>query len=200
MTRERPTGRGHRREQLAAELREVIQDALTRGLSDPRVRGLITITSLEVAADLATAAVWVSVLPEKNQVKVIAGLRHAAKHLRHEAGVKITSVKIPELRFELDVSLKKQAAVIQALGRVAAEREQAEALLAEQSAAGAAGGGGGEIRSPWHVDPGARAGKNPDLGGEGGRPPGAQSGPSPRLKTAARSTRSSPASKSKRKA
>jgi ribosome-binding factor A len=127
MTRPR-TQPNHRREQFAAELREVIQDQFTRGLSDPRVQGLITITSVEIDSELTRALIRVSVLPEKNQTKVIAGLKHGAKHLRHKAGEKITAVRIPELIFEIDTSLKKQAAVIEALAKVAREREAKESL------------------------------------------------------------------------
>lgn len=129
MTRPRQQpGQSHRREQLAAELREVLQDQFTRGLSDPRIVGLITITSIQIDAELSRALVRVSVLPEKNQNKVIAGLRHGSKHLRHKIGEKITSVRIPELLFDIDTSLKKQAAVIDALAKVAHERERKEAL------------------------------------------------------------------------
>jgi ribosome-binding factor A len=129
MTRPRQQpGQGHRREQLASELREVLQDQFTRGLSDPRIQGLITITSVQIDQELTRALVRVSVLPEKNQARVIAGLKHGSKHLRHKAGEKIVNVRIPELIFEIDTSLKKQAAVIEALAKVAREREQKESL------------------------------------------------------------------------
>lgn len=143
MTRPR-SQQEHRREQLAAELREVLQDQFTRGLSDPRIVGIITITSIQIDAELSRALVRVSVLPEKNQAKVIAGLRHGSKHLRHKVGEKITSVRIPELAFEIDTSLKKQAAVIDALAKVANERERKEALDRAGRAANNEGGSDAE--------------------------------------------------------
>lgn len=138
-----PEGRAaHRREIFAAELREQVQNLITRGLNDPRVQGMITVTRVDLAPDMSRASFWVSVLPEKNQAKVIAGLRHASKHFRHQLGEKIKNMRMPEIAFELDTGLKKQAAVIQALAKVAAEREEKNRL--------APGGGAGnnEGQSP----------------------------------------------------
>jgi ribosome-binding factor A len=123
MTRREPdAASGHRREQFAAEVRHAIQDLIGRGLNDPRVEGMVTITTCNVSADGQHADILVSVLPAKNQAKVIAGLRHAAGHLRRQVGERIRNRRIPALHFELDLSLKKQAATIEALAKVAAER------------------------------------------------------------------------------
>ncbi|MBL8756874.1 MAG: 30S ribosome-binding factor RbfA [Phycisphaerae bacterium] len=123
MSRPRSNAPSHRREQLAAEMQRVLQNLLARGLNDPRVEGLVTITEVLVTQDLAQAKVMVSVFPEKPGPKVISALRHASGHLRREIGSAIQTIRIPDLVFELDDRLKKQAAVFEALGKVAAERE-----------------------------------------------------------------------------
>ncbi len=150
----RPTGPSHRREQIGAELHRVLQELLARGLNDPRLQGLVTLTEVRVSPDLAQATVMVSVMPEKNGARVVAALRHAAGHLRREAGKAIQTVRIPDMLFELDDRLKKQAAVFEALGRVAAEREAGEAMAANASDATGENSGGG-------VDSGARSANNP---------------------------------------
>lgn len=118
---------GHRREHLESTLHRVLQVAL-RDLNDPRMEGLVTITGVEVSQDLKNAHVKVSVYPAKHEAKVLGALRHAHVHLRRLAGEEIRTVRIPDLVFDLDQSLKKQAGVIEALGKVAAERQAKEAL------------------------------------------------------------------------
>jgi ribosome-binding factor A len=132
------SGRGKdRSKSVAAELLRTMQELLVRGggLSDPRLKGLITVTGVEVSSDLKAATVMVSVLPEKNEARVLAGLTHAAAHLRHEAGEVMDWNAVPRLDFRIDHGPKKQAAVVQALSRAAAERE-------ERAAGGQAGGDG----------------------------------------------------------
>ena len=55
----------HHLEQVASEVRRRLQDLLVRGLSDPRVRGMVSVTDVKVAPDLSEAYVKVSVLPEE---------------------------------------------------------------------------------------------------------------------------------------
>lgn len=109
-----------RTEQLASTLQRAIQEVIARGLNDPRIGGLITITSVTVSADLREAVVMVSVLPEEKQELVVHGLKHAAPHIRREIGESIRSRQLPTLHFRLDESLKKQAAVIRAISQATA--------------------------------------------------------------------------------
>lgn len=140
MSKQRPSR--DRRSVLGAELLRAMQELLTRGLSDPRVQGLITVTGLDVAHDLKTAVVRVSVLPERNEARVLAGLTHAASHLRHELGEALDSDRIPQLRFAIDRGPKQQAAVVAALSRAARERESSGA-------------------APGPLDPATEAANNP---------------------------------------
>ncbi len=113
----------HRREQLAADLRRAIQDAISRGLHDPRVRGLITVTDVRVSQDLREATVFVSVLPDDAQELTLHGLISAAPHLRHALGGSVRARSIPHLHFKADTSTKREAGVLRALERVREERE-----------------------------------------------------------------------------
>ena len=111
-----------RTEQLASTIQFQLQMLLARGLSDPRVKGLITITGVRVTEDLTTAFVSVSVLPAEQQTLTMHGLRAAAAFLRRELGEKVAIRKLPTLSFQLDESIKREAEVLAALARVRAER------------------------------------------------------------------------------
>jgi ribosome-binding factor A len=106
-----------RRNQLNSTLQRAIQQVISKGLNDPRIRGLITITSVDLREDLRTAKVGVSVLPEERESATIHGLQAATMHIRHEISDLINMPKAPNLVFALDRSLKIEAGVINAINR-----------------------------------------------------------------------------------
>lgn len=123
----------HRTEQLASELRGAIQEVIDRGLSDPRVSGMITVTEVRVTPDHKSAFIRVSVLPADRQKLTMHGLHAAAAHIRRQAGERVRTRSMPEIRFEIDESSKKQAEVMGAIARATAEREQKERAAAGES-------------------------------------------------------------------
>lgn len=98
-------------------VREAIGDELER-LSDPRL-GLVTVTGVEVSADLRHATVYYSalgradkrgtgVVPElepEQRVDTQAGLTAAAPHLRASLGRQVRLKYTPELTFREDPSI-----------------------------------------------------------------------------------------------
>lgn len=105
-----------RAQQIGSEIRDAVQMILARGeLHDPRIRGLITITGVAVTEDLAEARISVSVLPAEHGDLTMHGLRSAASLLRRQIGRRVRMRSIPRLTFQLDESLKKQAAVVSAI-------------------------------------------------------------------------------------
>lgn len=116
-----------RHELLASEIHRALQAAIDRGVQDPRVSGMITITGVRITPDGAIAQVSVSVLPAEKQDLTMHGLKSAARHLRHVIGEVVRTRQMPELDFRLDQSLKKQAAVMDAIARATADRERREA-------------------------------------------------------------------------
>jgi ribosome-binding factor A len=81
------------------------------------------VTQLRITEDFKQALIDVSVLPADRQELTMHGLRAAARHVRREVGDLVAIKQMPELVFRLDASLKKQAAVLDAIGKAAAERE-----------------------------------------------------------------------------
>lgn len=102
-------------------LHRAVQSVLSEGLSDPRLEALITVTGVQVSADLAEAVVSVSILPEARHSAVIHGLRDAAGHIRHAASERVSLARPPRLVFKLDKSLKREARVLGAIAQVKLE-------------------------------------------------------------------------------
>ena len=95
-------GPSHRIERLADQIRAEIAALITEDLRDPRI-GFVTVTRVELSADLQHARVLVSVLGDESaQQQTIEGLASAAGYLRHEVTRRLRLRRAPEILFVLD--------------------------------------------------------------------------------------------------
>jgi ribosome-binding factor A len=124
-----------RTDQIGSTIQRAIQKILADGLADPRVRGLITVSGVEMSDDLRRAIVLVSVYPAEHQELTMHGLRSATGHLRRRLASATALPVLPQLVFRLDTTMKRQAAVLEALAKVAAEREEMQSDGNDVSAA-----------------------------------------------------------------
>ncbi|MEO1585057.1 MAG: 30S ribosome-binding factor RbfA [Planctomycetota bacterium] len=126
-----------RTDQIAGLLREAIQKVIAKGLHDPRVKGLITVTRVTVSEDLRSATVYISVMPDDARDLTMHGLRAASKHIRHQISDSLALRRVPDLLFKPDAKAARQAAVLDALAKAALEPERNTAAWgteAEESA------------------------------------------------------------------
>jgi ribosome-binding factor A len=123
-------------DQVESVLSRAIHTVLARGIQDPRVRGMISVTGIRVSADVANATVLVSVLPAEHSALTMHGLRHAARYIRREVGELVDMRRVPVLSFKLDQTIKKEAAIIGAINRARpeGEPEAGEPALEENAA------------------------------------------------------------------
>lgn len=105
----------HRIEQVESTLRKALAQVLQRRISDPRIRGMVSITNVDISPDLKQAKVSVSVLPEEYARRTIAGLAAASRHIHNEIKKIVALRVVPHLKFELDVSLKQAEQVYKAI-------------------------------------------------------------------------------------
>ncbi len=104
-------GSRRRPEQVAEVVRQVLAEALTREVRDPRV-GLVTLTRVEVSGDLSHATVAV-LAPgdDAERARALEGLKSAAGFLRTKVAKALSTRTIPELHFELDRGLEHAARI-----------------------------------------------------------------------------------------
>jgi ribosome-binding factor A len=105
-------------EHLTASIERGVREVISRGFHDPRISGLITVTGVKVTPDLVRATIHVSVFPAEKQILTLHGLQDAARFIRREVGDLVSTRKLPEFVFEIDESLKKEAAILADLARV----------------------------------------------------------------------------------
>jgi ribosome-binding factor A len=116
-------GSSRRPEQVAETLRQVIADALTREVRDPRV-GFVTLTGVLVTNDLSHARIMVTVPGEEaEKTRALEGLQSAAGFLRSRAARALTTRSVPELHFELDRGLEHAARINELLNDIRREEQ-----------------------------------------------------------------------------
>ena len=116
-----------RNERLESTIARETQKALSKGLNDPRARGLMTVTKVELTPDRRTATVFVSVVPAEREELTMHALHDAAGHVRHEIADRIPLPRTPQLRFKNDKTIKTQQAVIETINREAQALRDREA-------------------------------------------------------------------------
>ena len=85
-------------------VREVLSEAITTELKDPRV-GFVTVTAVDTSPDLRHAHVFVSVLGgEEQRSESLAGLASSHGYLQARVATKLRLKHTPQLEFQYDES------------------------------------------------------------------------------------------------
>ena len=110
-------------------LREELSELVLRSVKDPRIgHGLLSITEVEVSADLANATVFVSHLgSDEERRESLEGLTHAVPFLERELRHRLRMKRTPHLAFRFDPSIARGARIAEALNEIAREREHDDA-------------------------------------------------------------------------
>lgn len=108
-----------RRQLKAAEaVREVVSMAILTEVRDPRVRD-VTVTGVEMDADMRSATVHVSVMGDEAKQKLaLRGLANSAGFLQSRIADRIETRYTPRLSFEIDGGVKKSLEIARILAEV----------------------------------------------------------------------------------
>ena len=97
-----------RTERLNALFRSEISSLIVRGIKDPRISGVVTVTRVDITNDLSYATVFVSVYGSDSEKRnTIKALKSATGFIRRELLSRITIRLMPALRFKLDESIER---------------------------------------------------------------------------------------------
>ena len=88
---------------------------LIRSVKDPRVTGMISVTSVDTTPDLKFAKIYISVLDKSDCTQVLKGLKSASGWLRRELGRALQLRYTPELTFVRDDSIDQGAHILDML-------------------------------------------------------------------------------------
>lgn len=101
-----------RPDRVAEAVREEIAEALAAGVRDPRVKGLVTVTGVEMSRDLGSAMVFVSVYgTDEEKSTTMEGLQSVASSLRGPVGRALKLRLAPHITFKMDDSIARAARI-----------------------------------------------------------------------------------------
>jgi ribosome-binding factor A len=116
-----------RPDRVAEAIREEVATFLRVGAKDPRLKGFVTVTAVDVTRDLRHATVFVSVMGDAADVRAtFEGLASVAAHLRSRLGKSLGLRNAPEVHFKADESIARASRIEQLLAQVRDERAGTE--------------------------------------------------------------------------
>lgn len=81
--------------------------SLIREVKDPRVSGIVTVSSVDVSPDLGHAKIYVTVLECEEPEDTVVALNRAAGFLRGRLGGRLELRAVPRLVFQYDATLDR---------------------------------------------------------------------------------------------
>lgn len=92
---------------INGEVQKVLADIIRGEIKDPRIAPLTSVVAVNVAPDLKTCKVWVSILGDEEAEKdTLIGLKSAEGYMRSQLAKRLNLRNTPELRFVVDQSIE----------------------------------------------------------------------------------------------
>lgn len=115
-----------RQEKVARVVKEGVSNAIAHHLSDPRIEGFVSVTRVDMAANLRNADVYVSIFGGNKaaQNKTFAAITHAKSRIQSLVAGKLQSKFCPVLHFYRDEKFKKALEIMKLIDQTASEPEK----------------------------------------------------------------------------
>jgi ribosome-binding factor A len=108
---------------IGEAIREEISSILLQEINDPRIQ-FVSITRVEVSADLQHAKVYVSILgSDQKREEAFEGLKSARGYIQKKLGKKIRLRYMPEITFKMDTSIDHGMHIFELLQKMKKEGE-----------------------------------------------------------------------------
>jgi ribosome-binding factor A len=117
----------------AEAVRGVVSMAILTEVRDPRVKD-VTVTRVEMAPDMRSATVFVSVMGNATHEQLaLRGLANAAGFLQARIADQIETRYTPRLRFEIDAGVKHSLEIARVLGEVLPAETAVDSPLSQEA-------------------------------------------------------------------
>lgn len=108
-----------RSERVRKSLIREISDLLQKGIKDPRISGIVSVTDVDVSNDCRHAKVFISVYgSEEERNNTMIALDSSSGFIRSEISKRIKMRFAPEVSFKFDDSLERGARVTDLLNKI----------------------------------------------------------------------------------
>lgn len=112
-----------RQEKVARVVKEAVSDAIAHHLNDPRIEGFVSVTRVEMTADLRNADVYISIFGKDQAVqnKTFAAITHAKSRIQSLVAGRLQSKFCPVLHFYTDEKFKRTLETMKLIDQAAEE-------------------------------------------------------------------------------
>lgn len=119
-----------RQEKVARIVKEVVSYAIANHLNDPRIEGFVSVTRVEMAADLRSADVHVSIFGKDEGAanKTFAAITHARSRIQSLLAGRLQSKFCPVLRFHRDEKFKKTLETMRLIDQAVSELKEKDSV------------------------------------------------------------------------
>jgi ribosome-binding factor A len=119
-----------RQEKAARVVKEVVSNAVVNHLNDPRIEGFVSVTRVDMAADLRSADVYLSIFgkDDAGQNKTFAAIVHARTRIQSLLADKLQSKFCPVLRFYRDEKFKKTLETMKLIDQAVSELKKKDSV------------------------------------------------------------------------
>ena len=112
---------GNRQQRVEAQIQRVLAELLRTEVKDPRV-GMVTVTHVDVSADMAHAKVhFTSLSGREHADATVAALSRVAGFLRSQLAQRMKLFTVPQLSFVYDASIESGMALSRLIDEAVAE-------------------------------------------------------------------------------
>lgn len=109
------------------EVQKVLSTLISREIKDPRINPMTSVIAVEVAPDLKTAKVFISVLGDKeSKDNTLRGLKSASSFMRGQLAKTLNLRNTPELTFVIDTSIEYGAHMSKLINEVNKNSSESE--------------------------------------------------------------------------
>ncbi len=122
-----------KQERVSRVIKEVVIEAVSHHLNDPRIEGFVSVTRVELTPNLRSAEVYLSFFGnEKGYGKTFSAIKHARSRIQSLLAKKLKSKFCPVLRFHKDEDFKKAIETMHIIEQLSQERRETELKEKEQ--------------------------------------------------------------------
>ena len=119
-----------RQEKVARVVKEAVSDAIVNHLNDPRIEGFVSVTRVDMAGDLRSADVYLSIFggDDAAQNKTFEAITHAKSRIQSLLAGKLKCKFCPVLRFHRDEKFKRTLETMKLIDQAVGEQKEKDSI------------------------------------------------------------------------
>jgi ribosome-binding factor A len=123
-----------RQEKFARLIKEAVSSAIRDGLNDPRIVGFVSVTRVQVSADLRSADVFLSVFggDEASQRRTYEAIEHGRSRVQALMADRLNSKFCPVLHLKIDEAFKKTLETMKLIDQASQQSKSSDPMQSQE--------------------------------------------------------------------